>query len=201
MSKHVNEIAIEIHHEEVVNAKVTLGFWTYLMTDCVLFASLFATYAVLHGNTFGGPSGKDIFDLPYIFVETMILLVSSFTTGLAMIAARKNNKDQVLTWLIVTGLLGTAFLIMELTEFSHLISDGHSWTVSAFLSSYFTLVGTHGLHILTGLLWLTVLITKLFRQDITSTLMRRLTLFSMFWHFVDVIWVGIFTVVYLMGAL
>ena len=90
---------------------------------------------------------------------------------------------------------------MELTEFSHLISDGHSWTVSAFLSSYFTLVGTHGLHILTGLLWLTVLITKLFRQDITSTLMRRLTLFSMFWHFLDVIWVGIFTVVYLMGAL
>jgi len=201
MSKHVDEMAIEISHEEVVNAKVTLGFWTYLMTDCVLFASLFATYAVLHGNTFGGPSGKDIFDLPYIFVETMILLVSSFTTGLAMIAARKNNKDQVLTWLIVTGLLGAAFLIMELTEFSHLISDGHSWTVSAFLSSYFTLVGTHGLHILTGLLWLTVLITKLFRQDITSTLMRRLTLFSMFWHFLDVIWVGIFTVVYLMGAL
>lgn len=202
MSTMTTEIAqTNVSDEDALGSRVTFGFWVYLMTDCVLFASLFAAYAVLHGHTFGGPSSKELFDLPYVFIETMLLLVSSFTTGLAMLAARKGNKDQVLTWLIVTGVLGISFLVMEFTEFAHLAGEGNGWTTSAFLSAFFTLVGTHGLHIFTGLLWLSVLLTNLLKGGITTRSMRQLTLFSMFWHFLDVIWICIFTIVYLMGVI
>lgn len=180
--------------------KNIFGFWVYLMTDCLLFASLFATYAVLRNNIAGGPAGKEIFDLPFVLVETIILLTSSFTCGLATIATKRRNKDQVIGWFAVTFLLGIAFLSMELTEFRHLYADGHSWQASAFLSSFFTLVGTHGLHITTGLLWMLVLLPRVYKQGITETSGRRLLMLSLFWHFLDLVWIFIFSMVYLMGA-
>jgi cytochrome o ubiquinol oxidase subunit 3 len=198
----MSEAAAVMHdHEQVLEAKTTFGFWVYLMTDCILFATLFATYAVLHNNTYGGPSGAEIFKLPYVFVETMLLLTSSFTCGLAMIALQRRNIQQLVGWLIGTFLLGGAFLAMELAEFSHLAAEGHSWTASAFMSAFFTLVGTHGAHIMVGLLWILVLVPRILRQGITSHTARRLALFSLFWHFLDVVWIMIFTIVYLMGAL
>jgi cytochrome o ubiquinol oxidase subunit 3 len=183
------------------DTRVTFGFWVYLMTDAVLFASLFATYAVLRGNTFGGPSGAELFDLPFVLVETLLLLTSSFTAGLTMLAVHAKRKTFVLIGLAVTFMLGISFLVMELSEFTHLVNEGNSWSRSGFLSAFFTLVGTHGLHILSGLIWLAVLIAQIVRKGLTNSVTRRLTLFSMFWHFLDVIWIFIFTIVYLMGVL
>jgi cytochrome o ubiquinol oxidase subunit 3 len=182
------------------DAKATFGFWVYLMTDCVLFAGLFAVYAVLHKNTFGGPSGAQIFSLRYVLVETMILLTSSFTCGLGALAARANAIRQVYAWFSVTFLLGISFLTMELHEFHHLDMTGDSWRRSGFLSSYFTLVGTHGLHITIGLLWLLVLLVSVSRRGLKPGLVRKIGLFSMFWHFLDLIWIFIFTIVYLLGV-
>jgi cytochrome o ubiquinol oxidase subunit 3 len=182
-------------------AKTTFGFWVYLMTDCILFASLFATYAVLHGNTFGGPSGRELFNLPFVLTETLILLTSSFTAGLATLAMHRAKQTQVLVWLAITFLLGIAFLTMELTEFSQLVSEGNSWARSGFLSAFFTLVGTHGLHITTGLLWMGVMMVQVVRKGLTQPMVRRLTMLSLFWHFLDIIWIFIFTIVYLMGVL
>jgi cytochrome o ubiquinol oxidase subunit 3 len=182
------------------DSKAVLGFWIYLMTDCVLFASLFAVYAVLHKNVAGGPSGPAIFSLPYVLIETFVLLTSSFTCGLAMLAAHRGDKQRVTNWFAFTGLLGVIFLSMELNEFSKLISDGNSWTQSGFLSSYFTLVGTHGLHIMIGLLGLVLLGGQVMRKGLTAATLKRLTLFSMFWHFLDLIWIFIFTVVYMSSA-
>jgi cytochrome o ubiquinol oxidase subunit 3 len=185
---------------ESTESKTTFGFWVYLMTDCVLFASLFATYAVLHNNTYGGPAAAALFSLPFVLVETLILLTSSFTTGLAMVAAHRGRSTQVIVWLAVTFLLGVAFLTMEVSEFSKLASEGNSWQRSGFLSAFFTLVGTHGLHITSGLIWMSVLAVKILRRGISTANLRRLTLLSMFWHFLDIIWIFIFTIVYLMGA-
>ena len=195
-----NDVVLERMHESQ-NSKTMLGFWIYLMTDCVLFASLFATYAVLHGNTFGGPTSKDIFDLPFVLIETLILLTSSFTAGLAILSLRAGKLTQMMSWFAVTFVLGLAFLIMELTEFSQLAAEGNSWSHSAFLSAFFTLVGTHGLHIATGLFWMIVLLVQAMRKGLTESVSRRLTMLSMFWHFLDIIWIFIFTIVYLMGVL
>lgn len=182
-------------------SKTVMGFWVYLMTDCLLFASLFCTYAILHKATFGGPSAKDLFHLPTAFSETMILLLSSVTSGLAMLAALKNRHRAVLGWLLIAFLLGAFFIAMELTEFTHLVMEGHSWERSAFLSSFFTLVGTHGLHVSFGLLWLAVMMGQLLYFGVTVHTFRRLVLFNMFWHFLDLVWIFIFTFVYLMGVL
>ena len=181
------------------NAKTVFGFWLYIMTDCVLFASLFAVFAVLRNNTFGGSSGRELFDMPYVLGETLFLLTSSFTCGLAMLAVQRKDRPKTLFWLAVTFLFGVAFLALELTEFRHLVADGNSWRRSGFLSSYFTLVGTHGFHIIVGLLWMGVLMTKV-RAGLTGALVRRLTLFSLFWHFLDVVWIFIFTIVYAIGV-
>lgn len=182
-------------------AKNVLGFWLYLMTDCLLFASLFATYAILHRQTFGGPSSEEIFSLPLAFTETMILLFSSLTCGLAILSSLKNKKNHVIIWLLISFVLGATFIGLEIHEFTDLIKEGQSWTVSAFLSSYFTLVGTHGLHVLIGLLWMAVIIVQIFWQNINTDTFRRLIIFSLFWHFLDVIWIFIFTFVYLMGVI
>jgi cytochrome o ubiquinol oxidase subunit 3 len=192
---------IEETKAATADTRVTFGFWVYLMTDAVLFASLFATYAVLKGNTFGGPSGAELFDLPFVLVETLLLLTSSFTAGLMMLAVHAKRKTIVLVGLAITFILGISFLAMELSEFTHLVNEGNSWSRSGFLSAFFTLVGTHGLHILSGLIWLAVLIVQIVRKGLTNSVTRRLTLFSMFWHFLDVIWIFIFTIVYLMGVL
>jgi cytochrome o ubiquinol oxidase subunit 3 len=181
--------------------KVIFGFWVYILTDCVLFASLFATYAVLRFNTNGGPSGSELFSPPYVLTETLILLTSSFTCGMAMLAAYRNKKSRVITWFSVTFLLGLSFLMMELAEFTHLVSDGNSWQRSGFLSSFFTLVGTHGLHITVGLLWMVVMMARVLGSGVTATNMRRLTMLGIFWHFLDLVWIFIFTIVYLLGAI
>lgn len=190
------------HHdiEQEIYNKNVFGFWIYVMTDCVLFATLFATYAVLHNNTFGGPSAHDLFSLPFALNETLILLLSSFTCGLAMLAAHRNEKNWVLALFSITFLLGASFLFLELTEFHHMVSEGNSWQRSAFLSSFFTLVGTHGLHITCGLLWMLVMLVHVWVRGITMPTLRRLACLGMFWHFLDVIWVFIFTFVYLMGV-
>ena len=171
------------------------------MTDCVLFASLFATYAVLHNNTADGPTSAEIFNLPYILVETLLLLTSSFTAGLALLALHQGKKQLVTRWLLITFVLGLAFLGLELYEFHALVVEGNGWTRSAFLSSYFTLVGTHGLHITVGLMWLIFLLVQLFKRGITEVTPKRLMLFGMFWHFLDIVWIFIFTIVYLKGVL
>jgi len=199
-----DEVTIkQIAHAQTVQQEASdkslLGFWVYLMTDCVLFASLFATYAVLHKNTFGGPSGHDLFTPRLVLLETLLLLTSSFTCGLMMLAARAQQKKRVLQLLGLTGLLGAFFLLIELTEFRHLVIEGNNWRRSGFLSAFFTLVGTHGLHILTGLLWLSVLIVKIVRGGLGHQTVKRLSLFSLFWHFLDVVWIFIFTIVYLLG--
>lgn len=185
-------------HESI--DKPLFGFWVYLMTDLMLFAALFAMYAVLRKNNFGGPTGADIFEMPYVLAETIILLVSSFTAGLAMIAARAGKKNQVLTLFAITAFLGLTFIGMELAEFNKLVDEGHSWRESGFLSAFFTLVGTHGLHITSGLIWMSVMIWQTAKKGLTPTNIKRLTLVSYFWHFLDIVWIFIFTVVYLFGV-
>ena len=180
--------------------KSVFGFWVYIMTDCVLFATLFATYAVLQHNTAGGPDAKELFSMPFVLVETLILLTSSLTAGLLLLAVRSKQKTQAIIWLAITFLLGAGFLGMELYEFNKLINEGHSWRASAFLSAFFTLVGTHGLHIFTGLMWMIVLGFQLIKKGFSHGTVKRLTLFSMFWHFLDIVWIFIFTIVYLLGA-
>lgn len=176
------------------------GFWVYLMTDLVLFATLFATYAVLHKNTAGGEGASELFSMPFVLTETLVLLTSSFTCGVAMLALHKGNKQQVLFWFGITFLLGLVFISMEGYEFSKLVAEGNSWQRSGFLSAFFTLVGTHGLHITIGLLWMGTLMWQLWKKGITATTTRRFSLLSLFWHFLDIVWIFIFTIVYLMGA-
>lgn len=189
---------VRAEHEEG-DQRTLFGFWAYIMTDCVLFASLFATYAVLHANTFGGPSGRELFEPKWVLVETLALLTSSFTCGLAMLAAHRRLKRQTLAWLAVTFLLGIIFLVIELNEFHNLAAGGNSWRRSGFLSAFFTLVGTHGLHITIGLSWMAAMGVKIWRGGFGRHTMRRLTMLSYFWHFLDVVWIFIFTVVYMMG--
>jgi len=183
------------------DSKIQFGFWVYIMTDCVLFASLFATYAVLHTSTFGGTSGQQLFNMHNVLAETLLLLTSSFTCGLGILAARAKDKQKVILWLLATFLLGLAFLALELTEFRHLYVDGNGWTRSAFLSAFYTLVGTHGLHITIGLIWICTMAARVYNAGLTKTNARQLTLLSIFWHFLDIVWIFIFTIVYLMGAL
>lgn len=185
------------HHEQEADERALFGFWVYLMTDLLMFSILFAVYAVLHNNTLGGPSGRDLFKLPLALAETLILLTSSFTCGIGMIAARRGNKNQVLGWFGVTFMLGVAFLAIELTEFSELIREGHTISSNAFFSSFFTLVGTHGLHITSGLLWMAITMIFVSVRGLNSRMVRKLSMLSLFWHFLDVVWIFIFTIVYL----
>ena len=183
------------------DSMTVFGFWVYLMTDFVLFASLFAVYGVLHANTFGNAGAKDIFDAQFVLAETLILLASSFVIGLGLLAARAGKKWLVILLVLATAALGTAFLSMEFHEFAALIAAGHGPQQSGFLSAYFTLVGTHGTHILAGLLWAVALMAAIARRGLTQPNMRKLMLFSLFWHFLDIIWIFIFTFVYLLGIL
>jgi cytochrome o ubiquinol oxidase subunit 3 len=184
---------------QAVEEKTLFGFWVYLMTDCVLFASLFATFAVLRNNTFGGPSGESLFSLSFVLSETLILLTSSFLCGLGILAARRAQKNLVLVFFGLTFLLGLSFLGLELHEFSHLYNEGNSWRRSGFLSAFFTLVGTHGAHITAGLIWMGAMMVRIRQTGLTPSSVKRLTMLSLFWHFLDIIWIFIFTVVYLIG--
>ncbi len=191
---------VHAHHEHHENNTV-FGFWLYLMTDCLLFASFFATYAVLFMNTAGGVSGKDIFELNFVAVETAALLVSSITFGFAMINANKQNKGAALLWLAVTWFLGATFIGMEVYEFHHLIVHGNGPQQSAFLTAFFSLVGLHGLHVTAGLIWMTVMIMEVTRRGLPEQTVTRLSCLSLFWHFLDIVWICVFTVVYLMGTI
>lgn len=188
------------HHEASALDRVKLGFWIYLMTDLILFATLFATYIVLRPGVADGPGPSDIFEMPYVLVETILLLLSSYTSGLAMLTLRAGNKRGTLALLLITALLGAGFLGMELHEFAKLAGEGYDWTRSAFLSAFFTLVGTHGAHITVGLLWVSVLMIRIAKRGLTNQLRRHGELFSLFWHFLDIVWIFVFTVVYLMGV-
>lgn len=182
-------------------ANQAFGFWIYLMTDLVLFAALFATYTVLAASTAGGPTGNTVFHLGDVFKETLLLLTSSTTFGMVMLALQRGAKSRVLTWLAVTFLLGSGFIAMEIREFVNLIADGNGPGRSAFLSAYFTLVGTHGLHVTVGLFWILVMAAQVVLKPLTDAVQSRLLRLSMFWHFLDVVWVAIITVVYLKGVL
>ncbi|MEQ6436979.1 cytochrome o ubiquinol oxidase subunit III [Comamonas sp. w2-DMI] len=188
-------------HEPHPENGTSLGFWLYLMSDCLIFAALFATYGVLGRNYAAGPNGKELFDLSLVAVNTAFLLLSSITFGFAMLQKQQKNVKGTLTWLAITGLFGLAFLAVELYEFHHLIHEGAGPTRSAFLSSFFTLVGTHGLHVTFGLIWLVTLMIQISKHGLIEANVRRINCLSMFWHFLDVVWIGVFTFVYLMGVL
>ena len=185
------------HHQAEADDRALFGFWIYLMTDLLMFSVLFAVYAVLQGNTDGGKTGKELFSLNLALTETLILLTSSFTCGIGMIAARAGRKNQVLTWFGMTFILGLIFLGLELNEFSNLIREGHTIQSNAFLSSFFSLVGTHGLHITSGLLWMAVTLIYIAKRGLNSNMVRKLAMLSLFWHFLDIVWIFIFTIVYL----
>jgi cytochrome o ubiquinol oxidase subunit 3 len=177
------------------------GFWLYLMSDCLIFAVLFATFGVLGRNYAAGPSGADLFDLRLVAINTSLLLLSSITYGFAMLEMNKERVGATLGWLAITGLFGAAFVAVELYEFSHLIHEGATPQRSAFLSSFYALVGTHGLHVTFGIVWLLTLMVQVRRFGLIADNQRRLMCLSMFWHFLDVVWIGVFTFVYLMGAM
>lgn len=186
------------HHDSDTND--LFGFWLYILSDCILFSTLFASYAALYKNVYGGFSIHDFTSLPYVFYETMALLASSFTYGLAMLALQKNKINSVMIWVMGTFLLGLVFLTLEINEFVHLYTEGHSWQGSAALSAFFTLVGTHGLHVALGLFWMAVLLFQFLILGPTSFMKRRFTYLGIFWAFLDIIWIFVFTIVYLMGA-
>lgn len=187
------------HHES--GGSTLLGFWIYLMSDALIFATLFATFGVLSTAYAGGPTPREIFTLPLVALNTAILLVSSITYGFAMIAMQEGKLGGTRFWLIVTGLLGAAFVGVELYEFAELIHEGATPMRSAFLSAFFTLVATHGLHVTFGIIWLVVMLFQLGQRGLHPDNQRRLMCLSMFWHFLDVVWIGVFTFVYLLGVL
>jgi cytochrome o ubiquinol oxidase subunit 3 len=191
------------HAERSLASKLVIsayGFWIFLLSDIVMFSAFFAAYAVLSGETAGGPSGKDLFNLTSVAIQTGCLLLSSFACGVASIGARARENFMYYGGMIATGLLGTAFLLLELRDFTGMIAQGAGPSRSAFLSSFFALVGCHGLHVSLGLLWLLTMMAQGFAKGYRADIMRRVLCFALFWHTLDIIWVGIFTIVYLMGV-
>ncbi|TXM67423.1 cytochrome o ubiquinol oxidase subunit III [Methylobacterium sp. WL103] len=193
--------AFYLEEDHAHESSTMLGFWMYLMSDCLIFAVLFATYGVLGRNYAAGPSPRDLFELPLVALNTSMLLLSSITYGFAMLEMEKDNLKTMQLWLAITGLFGACFIGIELYEFAHLIHEGATPQRSAFLSSFFALVGTHGLHVSLGIVWLIVLMVQTAQKGLIVENKRRLMCLSMFWHFLDVVWIGVFTFVYLMGVL
>ncbi|WP_411345169.1 cytochrome o ubiquinol oxidase subunit III [Paenibacillus sp. WLX1005] len=178
-----------------------LGFWIFLITDVVLFGTLFATYVVLHHNTAGGPSASEIFEMPGVIAETFILLTSSFTSGLAVLAMNQGKVKQLISWLAVTWVLGAAFIFLEVDEFIKMVHEGFNFGTSAFATSFFTLVGTHGLHVSMGLGWMLLIMIQLGRKGITDVTRGKVNVLSLYWHFLDAVWIFLLSVVYLMGVM
>ena len=188
-------------HEHAGGGSTMLGFWIYLMSDCLIFAVMFAMYGVLGRSYAGGPEPSELFDLRIVALNTTMLLLSSITYGFAMLQAQRKRVGATQAWLAITGLFGLAFVGIELFEFSHMIREGAGPQRSAFLSSFFALVGTHGLHVSAGLIWLVTLMVQVGRRGLPPANYRRLACLSLFWHFLDVIWIGVFTFVYLLSTL
>jgi cytochrome o ubiquinol oxidase subunit 3 len=186
-------------HHDMTGLKM-YGFWIYLMSDCLIFAVLFATYAVLGHNFAGGPGPKQLFELPLVAVNTTMLLISSITYGFSMLQMDQGKKNGTIFWLVVTGLFGAAFVGLELHEFAGLIAEGAGPQRSGFLTAFYTLVGTHGTHVTVGIIWLITLVTQVAKHGLIPENKRRLMCLSLFWHFLDVIWIGVFTIVYLLGV-
>ena len=178
---------------------VAYGFWIFILSDIVMFSGLFAAYAVLSGNTAGGPTGRELFNLPNVFIETMCLLFSSYTCGLGALSAERRQLDRFYVFAALTFVLGAAFLFIEISEFASMVSNGAGPSRSAFLSGFFTLVGTHGAHVTGGLLWLAYMVAQVAAKGLRPHVLRRLLCWSLFWHALDIVWVGVFTLVYLMG--
>jgi cytochrome o ubiquinol oxidase subunit 3 len=195
-------VLAEFTHEGAAPKRIVTGygFWIFLLSDIVMFSCFFAAYAVLLGQTAGGPSGADLFNLRSVAAETAFLLISSFVCGLAMIAADVRNALWFQIGMAVTGLLGLGFLALEFREFGDLVGRGAGPTRSAFLSAFFTLVGCHGAHVSAGILWLLTMMAQVFAKGFRADIMRRLQCFALFWHALDIIWVAIFSVVYLLGS-
>jgi cytochrome o ubiquinol oxidase subunit 3 len=192
--------AIHAGHAEA-GANKPFGFWIYLMSDLVLFAALFATFAVLSQSYAGGPTGRELFHLPRVFAETMLLLTSSASYGMVMLAVRADRARAVLFWLALTFVLGAGFVGLEITEFRAMILAGDGPDRSAFLSAFFTLVGTHGTHVSFGLVWMAVMLLQVRVKGLTAPVRTRLLCLGMFWHFLDIVWIGVFSVVYLLGVI
>lgn len=190
-----NSLAISIAHEE--REQAVMGFWIYLLSDTLIFGTLFAAYFALRDATAGAPSGRELYDLTIVLKETLLLLASSYTASFVLATARRGSTSRALMGMLATLVLGASFLIFEFNEFQTLIIDGAGPSHSAFLSSYFALIGTHGAHIFFGSVWLIVLMIQTRLFGVTSTMLRRLWLFSLFWHFLDIVWILIFTFVYL----
>ncbi|TFI59335.1 cytochrome o ubiquinol oxidase subunit III [Sphingomonas parva] len=188
-------------HDHETGGATLLGFWIYLMSDALIFAALFATFGVLSTSYAGGPSPREIFELPLVALNTAILLVSSITYGFAMLAMERGAVRTTQAWLAVTGLLGASFVGIELFEFGALIAEGATPQRSGFLSGFFTLVGTHGLHVTVGIIWIVVMLVQIGQRGLIPANKRRLLCLSMFWHFLDVVWIGVFSFVYLLGML
>jgi cytochrome o ubiquinol oxidase subunit III len=188
-------------HEHAGGGSTMLGFWIYLMSDCLIFAVLFATYGVLGTSYAGGPTPKELFDLRLVALNTAMLLLSSITYGFAMLEAQRRRVAATQLWLFVTGVFGAAFVGIELYEFAHMFHEGATPQTSAFLSAFYALVATHGLHVSVGIIWLVVLMVQVGKRGIVPSNHRRLACLSLFWHFLDVIWIGVFTFVYLMSTL
>jgi cytochrome o ubiquinol oxidase subunit III len=180
---------------------VAYGFWIFILSDMVMFSALFAAYAVMSGNTFGGPTGAELFNLRNVFIETMCLLVSSYTCGLGALSAERRHTSRFLVFAALTFVLGAAFLVIEATEFARMVEMGAGPSRSGFLSAFFTLVGMHGVHVTSGLIALVYLGAQVMAMGLHATVLRRLLCWSLFWHALDIVWVGVFTLVYLMGAL
>lgn len=197
MSEH--ETYPDTHHDAY--SRTTFGFWIYLLTDFVLFGTLFATYAVLQKSIFGGYSASDLFDWHFTFIQTLILLTASFTAGLGGAFAHRRNKNATLLFFGATFLLGAAFMALQFKELSSYLHAGASWEKSAFLSAYFTLIGTFWIHMLFALLWILILAVPVLRGGITSVALRRFTCLKMFWQFLNILWVFIFSFIYLMGVI
>jgi cytochrome o ubiquinol oxidase subunit III len=179
---------------------VAYGFWIFILSDMIMFAALFAAYAVLSGNTAGGPTGADLFNIRSVFIETICLLLSSYTCGLGVLSAERGQPALFLVFAVLTFALGAAFLFIEVREFAGMIAKGAGPWRSAFLSSFFTLVGTHGVHVASGLVALVYLVAQVLVKGLRAAVLRRLLCWSLFWHALDIVWVGVFTLVYLMGV-
>jgi cytochrome o ubiquinol oxidase subunit 3 len=178
---------------------VAYGFWIFILSDFVMFSGLFAAYAVLAGNTAGGPTGSELFNLRSVFIETMCLLFSSYTCGLGALSAERRQAGRFLVFAAFTFVLGAAFLYIEASEFAGMVAKGAGPGRSGFLSAFFTLVGTHGVHVTSGLIWLIYLVAQVIVKGLRAAVLRRLLCWSLFWHALDIVWVGVFTLVYLMG--